>query len=159
MVLDGASFLEAEREAWRPFEALGSLDDPALETPVAAAHGWRGRDLMAHLLSGHATAIEIARELAVGEESETLTRTDEEWDRLGGDAVNARIEAEWSLLPLDEIRARFRQMPGELRGLLKVLPDARWIEHPAHRRAFLGETLEHYADHRADLAAVLAAAS
>jgi hypothetical protein len=66
--------------------------------------------------------------------------------------------AEWRQLPADEVRARLRNVPGELRGYLTVVPESRWIKHPTHLKTFVDETLEHYDDHRDDLAAILAAA-
>ena len=46
MYLDALSFLEDERETFRPFEALLDLSDEQLDQPVEAAGGWSGRDLM-----------------------------------------------------------------------------------------------------------------
>ncbi|HWP62893.1 MAG TPA: maleylpyruvate isomerase N-terminal domain-containing protein [Candidatus Binatia bacterium] len=157
MYLDGLSFLEDERAAWRPFEALNELSDEALSRPVEAAHGWSGRDLMAHLVAWQEIALAMARELAVGETSPTLDRVEAEWDA-GGDAMNERLLREWSALPLTEVRERFRTIPGELRGTLTVVPEARWVKHHRHLSALLEETLDHYAEHEADLAAILAAA-
>jgi hypothetical protein len=158
MFLDGLSFLEEEREAWRPFEALDTLPDDILERPVEAAHGWSGRDLMAHLTACQDLALRIARELAVGEASQTLERSDAEWETRGSDAVNAELQAAWATLPMAEVRRRFRETPGELRGYLTVVPEIRWVKHQAHMQAFAGETLDHYDEHQADLAAILAAA-
>ncbi len=157
MYLDGLSFLEDERAAWRPFEALDALSDDALSRPVEAAHGWSGRDLMAHLVAWQEIALAAARELAVGDTSPTLDRVDAEWEA-GGEAMNERLLREWAALPLDEVRRRFRTVPGELRGTLTVVPEARWVKHHRHLTAFLEETLDHYADHEDDLAAILAAA-
>ncbi|MER3418523.1 MAG: hypothetical protein C4343_05380 [Chloroflexota bacterium] len=156
MYLDGLSFLEDERDAWRPFEALDALSDEALSRPVAAAHGWSGRDLMAQLVAWQEIALAVARELAVGGTSPTLERVVAEWET-GGAAMNERLLREWAALPLDEVRRRFRTVPGELRGTLTVVPEARWVKHDRHRSALLGATLDHYADHEADLAAILAA--
>ena len=50
-----------------------------------------------------------------------------------------------------EVRRRFRATPGELRRSLTVLPEARWIEEPAHLEFIRSETTDHYADHVADL--------
>ena len=49
-------------------------------------------------------------------------------------------------------------IPGELRGYLTVVPETRWVKHPVYGRHFEEELLDHYADHEADLRAVLAAA-
>ena len=127
------------------------------ERPIEAAHGWRGRDLMAHLLAWQGVSLDAARELALGETSATIARVDADWDARG-DVVNDEIQAEWSALPLDELRARYRSQPGELRGTLTVVPEARWIKHPTHMASFDQETIEHYRDHLADLQAILAAA-
>lgn len=160
MYADGLSFLDEEREAWRPFEVLLDLTDEQLEQPVDGAHGWTGRDLMAHLgvwLQGWRT---IAAELALGPQSpafEWLRQVSADWDAQG-DEVNGRFQAEWAALPLEEVRHRFATLPGELRGYLTVVPETRWLKDPAHLRSLLGNTTEHYGDHLADLRAVLAAA-
>ncbi len=151
-------FLDEERDAWRPFEALADLTDAQLTHPVEAAHGWTGRQLMAHLLSGHEVALAVAGELAHSETSATRERADADWDARGGDAVNAEIDATWAALTMDELRDRFATLPGRLRGALIVVPEDRWLEHDDHHRFFRSETTDHYPDHLADLAAILAAA-
>ena len=50
MYTDALSFIEDERDAWRPYEALSQLTDDELEGPVPEARGWSGRDLMGHLV-------------------------------------------------------------------------------------------------------------
>jgi hypothetical protein len=158
MYMEALEFLEDERESWRPYEALADLPDEALTTATeadSAAHGWTGRDLMIHMASGREVALQIARELAVNETSEARARWDREWEALGGDAVNARIFEEWRDVPLDEVRKRFRDVPGELRGYLTVVPETRWIKNADVQKTFVEETMEHDDDHRADLAAIL----
>ena len=152
-------FLEIERDAWRPFEALDGLSDAELALQPAGAHGWSGRDLMAHVLAWQAVALEVARELAVGETSATIARVDADWEARGGEVVNAEIQSTWAALPLAEVRRRLREQPGELRGTLTVVPESRWIKHPSHMETILGETLDHYENHVADLEAVLASAA
>ena len=158
MYLDALEFLDEERDAWRPFEALADLTDEQLDVPVAAAHGWSGRQLMAHLLSGQEVALAVATELAVNETSPTKARADADWDARGGEVVNAEIDARWAALPMDEVRTRFGSVPGQLRGYLTVVPESRWLKHADHQRFFLSETTAHYEDHLGDLAAILAAA-
>jgi hypothetical protein len=158
MYLDALSFLEDERDAWRPFEALLELSDAELTRPVDDAHGWSGRHLMGHLVAWQLVALDIAKELAVGETSATQARIDADWEARGGDVVNAEIDARWSARPLDELREEFRRVGGELRGFLTVVPETRWIKNAAYQRTFIDETLDHYDEHRPDLAAILAAA-
>jgi hypothetical protein len=157
MYFDALSFLEDERDAWRPFEALADLGDEQLERPVEAARGWSGRDLMGHLLGWLEVSLAAAKELAVSETSATLARIDEEW-AAGGDRLNEEMIERYREMPLEDLRARFRVVPGELRGYLTVVPESRWIKHPTHQTSFIGETMEHYEDHLPDLEAVLAAA-
>jgi hypothetical protein len=157
MYLDALEFLEEERDAWRPFERLADLSDAQLIVPVAAAHGWSGRDLMAHLLAWQGIALQVATELAVNETSPTIARVDADWEARGGDAVNAEIDATWADVPLADLRDRFRTQPGELRGYLTVVPETRWLKHADHLRAIHDETTGHYEDHASELAAVLAA--
>src|SRR5436853_773051 len=90
MYLDALSFLEDERDAWRPYEALAKIPDERLDRPVEAAHGWSARDLIAHMVGWQQLALTIARELAVNETSPELARINAEWDA-GGDAMNARM--------------------------------------------------------------------
>ena len=158
MYLDALEFLEEERDAWAPFEALAALDDAALARPVEAAHGWSGRDLMAHLLSWQSVALEAAKDLAVNEASATFARVDADWEARGGDVVNAELAAEWAPRPMAELRAAFADVPGELRGYLTVVPETRWLKHPDNLRSFHDETTAHYAEHLDDLRAVLEAA-
>jgi hypothetical protein len=158
MFLDAREFLDEERDAWRPFEALADLTDGQLTVPLEAAHGWTGRQLMGHLLSGQEVALAVATELAVKETSPARERADADWDARGGDVVNAEIDATWAALSMDELRDRFATLPGELRRCLGVAPESRWLKRSDHQRFFRSETTAHYADHLADLAAILAEA-
>ena len=158
MYLDAMEFLEEERDAWAAYEALADLSDDQLDVPIDAAHGWSGRDLMAHMLAWQGVSLDAAKELAVSETSATIARVDADWDARGGDVVNDEITRAWAKLPMSELRERFRTQPGELRGYLTVVPEARWVKHADHLRSFHDETIAHYADHAADLAAILAAA-
>jgi len=154
MYLNALEFLEEEREAWRPFEALDALTDEQLEAPLVGAHGWTGRDLIGHVVAWQEFALQVAKELAVGEPSATKERLDRDWEARG-DLVNAEIEAQWRALPLAEVRSRLRTVAGELRGYLTVVPEARWLKNADVLRYFIDETIDHYAEHRADLEAVL----
>jgi len=158
MYLDALEFLDEERDAFRPFEALAELSDEQLTVSVDAAHGWSGRQLMAHVLAWQEVALSVATELAVNETSAAKTRADTYWDTRGGEVVNAEIDARWAALPMTELRERFATVPGQLRGYLTVVPESRWLKHPDHQRFFLDETTAHYEGHEADLRAILAAA-
>ena len=158
MYLNALEFLEEERDAWRPYEALDGLSDEQLEIPIDEAHEWSGRDLIAHLVAWQENALEVAKELAVSETSKVKERSDQEWDDRG-DAINLDLQVEWRTLPMAEVRRRFREVPGELRGYLTVVPESRWVKHTDHLRFFVDETIDHYADHAADLEAILDAAS
>lgn len=158
MYLDALEFLDEEREAWAPFEALGALSDDQLNQPVAAAHGWSGRQLMGHLLAWQDNAMTVAKELAVGETSATKTRSDEDWEARGGEVVNAELDTAWAAMPLEEVRRRFATIPGELRGYLTVVPESRWLKHADNQAFFSDETTRHYEAHADDLRAILEAA-
>jgi hypothetical protein len=158
MYLDAMEFLEEERDGWTAYEALAGLTDEQLAVPVEAAHGWSGRDLMAHMLAWQAVSLEAAKELAVGETSPTIARVDADWDARGGETVNDEINRTWAAVPMAELRERFRTQPGELRGYLTVVPETRWLKHAAHLKSFHDETIAHYEDHVDDLRAILAAA-
>lgn len=156
--LDALSFLEDERDAWRPYEALLDLSEAELTRPVEGAHGWSGRDLMVHLVAWQLVALDVARELAVGERSATKVQADADWEARGGEVVNAEIESRWADRPLADVCDEFRRVAGELRGFLTVVPESRWIKDSDYQRFFVDETLDHYDGHRDDLAAILAAA-
>jgi hypothetical protein len=159
MYLDALEFLEEERNAWAPYEALLTLSDAELERawdPAGPTHGWSGRDLLGHLLFWQGHALDVARELAVGERSPSRERWQAAWDERG-DALNDQLVVAWRARPLDELRALAREQPGELRGTLTVVPEARWIKDADAMSFFSDETTEHYATHRPELAAILAA--
>ncbi len=158
MYLDAMEFLDEEHDAWAPYEPLAELTDAQAGLVVEAAHGWSARDLMAHMSAWQAVALDIARELAVGETSPTIARVDADWKARGGEVVNAEIQAQWAAMPLDELRDRFRSQPGELRGTLTVVPETRWVKHAEHMKSLHDETVDHYEAHLEDLAAILAAA-
>ena len=157
MYFDALSFLEDERDAWRPFEALLSVPADRFDLPVAAAHGWSARELLSHLAAYQAHALDVARELAVGEQSPAHAAMDAAWNARG-DAVNDELLATWRALSDEEVRRRAAELPGELRGFLTVVPEARWVKHPVFGPFFEDELLDHYADHLADLQAILDAA-
>jgi hypothetical protein len=154
---DATTFLRAEADGWAPFMALADLADDDLKRPVAAAHGWSGRDLMAHLVFWQEVGVGLARDLAVGDDSPTAARASAEWDARG-DAWNEQILEDWRLLSLTEVRTRFERAPADLRAALAVAPQTRWWGNEEHRRTLVEETIEHYADHHDELAAIIAAA-
>ena len=92
------------------FEALDSLTDEQLDRPIDEAHDWSGRDLIAHLVAWQSNALQVAKELAVGETSATKVRSDAEWDERG-DAMNLDIQVEWRALPMDEACAASARCP------------------------------------------------
>ena len=145
MYLDALEFLEEERDAWRPFEALSGLSDDELAVP-------------AHLLAWQEVGLAVATELAVNETSPAKTRADVDWDTRGGEVVNAEIDATWASVSIAELREKFESVPGQLRGYLTVVPETRWLKHADHQRFFHTETTGHYEAHEGDLAAILAAA-
>ena len=155
MYFDALSFLEDEHDAWHPFEVLVDLPDERFDVPVAGAHGWSARDLLGHIVAYQSHALDVARELAVDERSPAWEAMETAWEQRG-DAVNDELSAAWRALTADEVRARARTVPGELRGYLTVVPESRWVKHPVFGRFFEEELLDHYADHAADLRAVLA---
>ena len=156
MYLNALEFLEEEREAWRPFEALDTLTDDQLDQEIEGAHGWTARDLVSHLVAWQASALEVAKELATRETSATKERLDAEW-AARGDPINDDIQMEWRAMPVEEVRHRFRTVPGELRGYLTVVPESRWLKNSDMLRFYLDETVEHDQEHVSDLEAVLEA--
>jgi len=151
------SLLEREREAWRPFEALGRLTDEQLDQPVAAAHGWSGRDLIGHLIAWLEDAVDVAHELSVGDTSETRIKSRQGFTTRG-DEINAEIEATWRRFPVEEVRRRLRDVPADLRRAVLAVPDVRWLADPGNLRFVEIYSIGHYADHVDDLRAILGAA-
>lgn len=160
MYLDALSFLEDERDTFRPYEALAALSDEQLARPVERAGGWSGRDLMGHILVWQEAALASARELAIGEKSATMERLDADWNAGpdAGDRMNEEALARFGALPMDELRKRFAEVAGELRGYLTVVPEVRWIKNAEHQEFFFGELTEHYEEHAKELQAILEAA-
>jgi len=160
MYLDALSFLEDERDGFRAYEALETLTDEQLDRPVEAANGWSGRDLMGHMVVWQEAALATAKELAMGEASPTMERLEAEWDVPGaGDRMNQEALERFRAMPIAEVREHFRNVSGELRGYLTVVPEVRWIKNAAHQEYFFGETTEHYEEHLKELKAILEAAS
>src|SRR5258708_40350272 len=114
---------------------------------------------MGHLLTWQLLSLDVAKELALGDRSVSRTRAEAEWEERGGDTVNAEAAASWRSRSIDEVRQEFARVAGELRGYLTVVPETRWLKNADQQRFFYEETTEHYADHEADLAAILAAAA
>jgi hypothetical protein len=158
MYTDALSFLEDERDSWRPYEALSQLSDEELEAPVDGAHGWSGRDLMGHLVHWQMLALDVAKELALRETSPRKIAADEDFATRGDVVVNAEVDALWRAKPVAEVREAFASVPGELRGFLTVVPETRWVKNADMQTFFHEETIEHYDDHLGELAAILAAA-
>jgi Mycothiol maleylpyruvate isomerase N-terminal domain len=159
MYTDALSFLEDERDAWRPYEALSQLTDDQLERPVDGARGWSGRDLMGHLVHWQILALDVAKELALRETSPIKEAADADFEARGDVVVNAEVDALWRSKSIDEVRQEFARVAGELRGFLTVVPETRWVKNSDMQTFFYEETTEHYADHEADLAAILASAA
>lgn len=157
MYLDAMSFLEDDLESWRPFEQLLTLSDADLEREIPDAHGWNGRDLIAHMVAYQELALQVARDLAVRETSRSKAEADADW-AARGHVVNDEINAQWRALPMAEVRRRMETVAGELRGYLTVVPETRWLKNADMLKFFQAELIEHYEDHRDELRAVLAAA-
>ena len=126
---------------------------------MTTAHGWSGRDLMAHLLAWQEIALRAAKELAVNETSETFAQHER---RLGRPRRRGHQRRDRGDLGG---RARWRSCatgsrpsPGELRGYLTVVPETRWLKHAKNLESFRDETIEHYEEHADDLRAILDAA-
>lgn len=156
MVASVREFLDEERAAWRPFEALGKLTDSELDEPNPDAHGWSGRDLIGHLVGWLGDGLEVANELAADGRSPAKERSRREF-AARGDEINAEIQTAWRPLPLAEVRRRLRDVPEELRRAVTAVPVAHWNDDPDNLAFLHIYTVEHYADHIADLAAILSA--
>jgi hypothetical protein len=99
----------------------------------------------------------VARELAVADSSPTREAVRADWEARG-DVVNEELHAAWAAVPLEEVRRRLASVPGELRGTLTVVPEARWLKDARMSAFFLMDTIEHYEEHLPELEAVLTTA-
>jgi hypothetical protein len=151
------AFLDEEAAAWRPFEALDDLTDEQLEARVADAHGWSGRDVIAHVVAWLDDAIEVAREMHAGGTGEARERSRAAFAARGDD-INAEIQATWGGLAVAEVRERARAMRAELHAGLAAVPDAVWVENAEDASFLHVYTVQHYEEHLDDLAAILAEA-
>jgi hypothetical protein len=157
MYTNAMEYLEDEREGWAPYEALAEVPDDRFDEPTpddGPGHGWSARTLMSHMLGWHEICLTVARELALDETSRTFEAVTREW-RERRDAMNVDLHARYAELPPGELKRRFRALPGELRGTLTVVPETRWLKHPRHSEAFVDWILEHEAEHRQELDAIL----
>ena len=139
-----------------PLRGAGRADRRAARAPVEGAHGWSGRDLIGHLVAWQEHALAVARELAVGETARRRTRPTPTGTRAATRSTT---------------RSRPVARPAAGRGPAAV-PHGRPASSAATSRScprragsrtrttafFLGETIEHYEEHEADLAAILASA-
>ena len=150
-------FLDEERAAWRPFEALEGLTDSDLDRPIEAAHDWSGRDLIAHLVGWLDDGLEVARELATQPSSPARERSRRAF-AARGDEINAEIQMAWRGLPLAEVRRRSADVPEELRRAIAAVPESRWADDPENLNFLHVYTVEHYEDHLDDLAEIVEAA-
>ena len=157
--LDALEFLDEERDAWRPFEALAGPDRRAARASRSMrAHGWSGRQLMAHLLAWQEVA--LAGRHGAGRQRDE-PRQGPRGRGLGHARRRGRQRRDRRALggaPDGRAARPVRLRPGQLRGYLTVVPESRWLKHADHQRFFLTETTGHYEEHGADLAAILAAA-
>ena len=147
MYFDALSFLEDERDTFRPYEALVDLTDEQLERPVEAAHGWSGRDLMGHLCCGRRRRSRRPRSSPSARRARPRSRRTATGTTPGaGDRMNDEHLARFRALPMAEVRACSTD-----RGRAARLPDGRarvrWIKHADHQNWFFAETIEHYEDH------------
>ncbi len=150
---DGAAFLAAERRAWQPYEALLALSDDALDVPREGAHGWTGRDLIAHLVGWHDVTISVVRGLAAADT--TVLDSYYGLNDAQVDAMNADTIAAWRELPIAEVRRRLVEIPAALRNVLAAAPDRTWLRDERGYQWMLWNTMEHYEGHAPDLAAIV----
>jgi hypothetical protein len=113
---------------------------------------------MGHLVHWQLLALDVARELAVSDHSAAKDAADADFEARGDVEVNAEVEELWRSKPLEEVRQEFARVAGELRGFLTVVPETRWVKNADQQRFFVEETIEHYEEHRPELAAILEAA-
>lgn len=98
------------------------------------------------------------RDGAAGPSSPARTRSRETF-AARGDEINARIQAEWAALPIDEVRCRLRDIPEALRRAVAEAPADNWLGEPDSMEFLRAYTIGHYHDHAADLAAIREAAT
>lgn len=151
------ALLREERAAYAALARLEGLTDEQLDRPVSAAHDWSGRDLIAHVIAWFDDVLAVAEDLRTGPSSAARARSRQEF-AARGDEINARIQAEWSSLPIAEVRRRLREVPEALRRAVLEAPATHWLGEPDNLVFLRVYTIGHYDDHAADIEAILHAA-
>ena len=155
--INGAlEFLEEERDGWAPYEVLAELSDEQLTAEVDGAHGWTGRDLMAHLLAWQGVSLDAAKELAVTRRARHRAgrcRLGCPWWR----RRERRDHRTWAAMPMDDCGSGSGPSRGAPR-LSDVVPETRWLKHRPSQVVH-DETIAHYEEHTDDLRAIWRARS
>ena len=154
MYASAMEFLEEEHETWLPFGRSSTsghrLDRPGHPT---MPHGWSAglARPSGGLAAAPSTWLVSWRSVVVAFEGAHGHRLAD-----AGRWRQRRLRAQWRAMDHDEVRRLARTVPGELRGTLMMVPEARWVRDGDMMEFFFEETIEHYQDHQDELAAILA---
>jgi hypothetical protein len=154
--MDKASLLESiKAERARLGALLKTLDEEAF-TWTPAPGTWSAKDNIAHLNHWESEMIANLGRIARGEEAQHEPGTVDE--------QNARVYRENASLPADDVLAAFRQNGHDLLAVLEPFPEAllfavgkfAWLDDGKVLADYVdGDSAEHYAEHRAQIEALL----
>jgi hypothetical protein len=157
-----ADLLRRIENGWNDFQAyLGTLSEEQLTTPTDTA-GWTAKDHVIHLAiwEDGITALLEGRSQRAGMEVDVAT-----WSQ-GVDTINALIQQRHHDVPLNVVMETFRQRHERLVNKIKTMSDEdlqrpyRHYDTTSDREQpvvgwIVGDTYEHYAEHKPWIAAIV----
>lgn len=160
--INKANLLRRIEKGWNDFQAyLGTLSDVQLTEPADAA-GWTAKDHLIHLAIWEEGVIALLE----GQSQRAGMAIDQATWQRGEDAINAAIQKRYHDLPLDEVRQTLRQTHERLLAQINSLVDDDLLRPYRHYQPdsdreqpvvawIVGNTFEHYAEHRPWIAAIV----
>jgi uncharacterized protein (TIGR03083 family) len=157
-----ASLLRRIEHGWNDLQAyLGTLSEEQLTKPTDAA-GWTVKDHLIHL----AIWEDGVYALLEGRSQREGMEVDEATWRQGIDAINAVIQQRYHDLPLGEVLETFRVKHERLVSRIKSMTDDDLLRPYRHYDTasdreqpvvgwIVGNTFEHYAEHKPWIAAIV----
>ena len=134
-MIDRSALAAAERTGWAELrELLASLPPEQRAAPGYFAEGWSAKDLLAHVASWLAEAVQVLEQVRAG----TFDGRDLDVDARNAVFLEANREVPFALVEVEAEAARHRLLQ-EVNGLREVGPDAEdWLRKSGP---------EHYAEH------------
>ncbi len=167
--LTKAEVLHNMDDGWQSFEAyLKTLSDEQMTVPKDAV-GWTVKDHLTHLTVWAQGVTALLRRS--GSRRETMGLDEETWNSRDFDRMNAVIQQQHGAQPLAEVLAQLAQAHHRLRAAVAELSDEDLYKPYSYFHAdpnrtgdtpilewILGDSYEHYAEHRPWIEAIVAQA-